>query len=1008
VNGATTVTTPVTVTINDTSLALAANAFSLSGAATADEGTSVVYTITRGAATTVATNVPYTITGTATSGADYTAQTGTATFAIGATTATITLPIIADLKTEGSETVIVTLGTPSVSTDVVTAGAGTVTTTIADTSTTAVVAAFTLTPTGNTSTNGVDNVTGSAYNSINALLDYTANSSATTWQLTDTIAPSASANASLNVTILNGGLSPSAVGFTSSNVATVNVRVLDTVATANTTTFDASSLVGLTTLNVASSSTIATSTTADTVVLNSLPAGAKLGVTNNGQYTNVTGNWIAAATSGSADTVALALEGRNGTISVLGATGGFETAAITTTGTGNRETGLTTNAYTNFKTITVAGTDFRVDTALDATVTSFSAATASGVINVALAPTSTFSAIGGTGTSDVIQLAGTTGTPTISAFEKVVAGTAGTFDLTNVTGNTVLGVAVNAGNVAFSNVLATQNTLAFSSNYNVARATDLAGTGSLTSGGTVGYTLKTATGSADTLAVTVDNGGTTTTGTYTVGGLVTATAEIINLNVSDWKAVTVTTGITQTVTAAAASSLTVGATSANLTLGTLTSSDLTGGVTYNFSAVAPTAAAPTTTGAVTVTTAAATGALTYTGSQGVDTVTNTVQTATTGTVKTQTFNLGAGNDAMTIALPGATITDKLVISGEAGDDTFTVATTAAVQGTAATVTIDGGAGTNDALVLTGTVANGPTATIAGIEKINFQNGTNPATTALTVAAGYADSVLLTDVSGQNETLNITSAGNVDVSGWTQLGWTNSAVGAAADVLSITGSGTLKASTTIATAVTGGSAVDTITTAGAAATVTGGASADAITLGASNGVVDVIVTTGGMTTVDTVANFTGASDVVQVDRSEAVTINGGTVGLLQGTVKASALAATVAVSGATLLTVTAATTPTAASLIIIDHATAWTATTLARALEIGGGVALTTNGTFAANDGFLIAYDDNANTYLAVVKSAAGASSTTFTANDLTVTPYLQITGMASATSFTTADFQLVA
>ena len=891
VNGATTVTTAVSATINDTSLALAANAFSLSGAATANEGTSVVYTITRGAAATVATTIPYTITGTATSGSDYTAQTGTATFAIGATTATITLPITADTLTEGSETVIVTLGTPSVATDVVTAGAGTVTTTIADTSTTAVVSAFTLTPTGNTSTNGVDNVTGTAYNAINALLDYTANSSATTWQLTDTIAPSASANAALNVTILNGGLSPSAVGFTSSNVATVNVRVLDTVATANTTTFDASSLVGLTTLNVASSSTIATSTTADTVVLNSLPAGAKLGVTNNGQYTNVTGNWIAAATSGSADTVALALEGRNGTITVLGATGGFETAAITTTGTGNRETGLTTNAYTNFKTITVAGTDFRVDTALDATVTSFSAATASGVINVALAPTSTFSAIGGTGTSDVIQLAGTTGTPTISAFEKVVAGTAGTFDLTNVTGNTVLGVAVNAGNVAFSNVLATQNTLAFSSNYNVARATDLAASGSLGSNGTVDYTLKTATGTADTLNITVDNGGTANTGTYTVGnlGATSLTAEVLTLAATDWKGVTFG-NVVQAVTTGAAASLTASATTANLTFGNVSTSETTGGATYNFGLVAPTSGS-TTTGNVTVTTLNATGALTYTGSQGIDTVTNTIQTASP-TVKTQTFNLGTGNDVMNVAIALTAVNDKLVVNGEAGDDIFSIAAGAG-NGNATTVTIDGGLGT-DTLKFAGAAASNPTITMAGIDKINFETSGAAAgnTLAATVAAGYADTVLITDVpaAAATQTINVTSTGTVNLSNWTALGWTTGT-----DVLSITtsGGGTLTApATAIKTTLNGSGSADvlvgglgsdvfvgnggndTITTGAAVATVTGGTGADNITLSASAFADKLLITTGDTTSTiggsgnagtisgyDTVTNFASNSDVL---------------------------------------------------------------------------------------------------------------------------------------------------
>ena len=997
VNGATTVTTAVSATINDTSLALAANAFSLSGAATANEGTSVVYTITRGAAATVATTVPYTITGSATSGADYTAQTGSASFAIGATTATITLPITADLLTEGNETVIVTLGTPSVSTDVVSTGAGTVTTTIADTSTTPVVSAFTLTASGNTSTNGVDNVTGSAYNAINGLIDAStgsASSTASTWNLTDSIAPSASAAASMNLTLLGRSDAATAVslaGYGTTNVPTFNLKVLDTTAAfSNSTSWDVGSQAGLTTVNVANSTTISTSTNADTVTLTSLPVGAKLGVNTNGQYTNVTSTWVTAATSGSADTVNLALEGRNGTITIGT---GFETAAIVTAGsTANRQAALNSQTTATMKTVTVAGTALRVDTALDSTITSFDATNASGIIDVALTPGSTFTAKGGAGSTDVIQLAAAGSTPTISGFEKVVAGGAIGVDFTNITGATVAAVAANAGAVTFTNVPATTSTLNFSGSSNTTRTTDVAATGNLGTGGTVGYTLKTATGSSDTLAVTVDNGGTTTAGTYTVGGLLTATAEIINLSVADWKAFTVTTGITQTVTAAAASSLTVSATSANLTLGQLTSTDLTGGVTYNFSAVAPTTAAPTTTGAVSATTMAATGTLTYTGSQGVDTVANTTQTSTT-TTKTQTFNLGAGNDLMTVSIDnlvtgvGTSVTDKLVVNGEAGDDTFTISDQATRTNSGA-VTIDGGAGTNDALVLTGTNLLGPTATIAGIEKINFQTTATGVTTALTVAAGYSDSVLLTDVStGGNQTLNITSAGNVDVSGWTQLGWTNSAIGAPADVLSVTGSGIIKGSAVIATAVTGGASADTITTAGAAATVTGAGGIDTITLGSANAQPDSVVISAIVAAADrdVVNNFVTTSDKL-------------TLGLANTTVATGAGAAVVATSttaagvgGGAIAIATASSstkdvvilTVTAAGVNSGDLSASTNGTELLKALtDATAADTYTAITASTAADKCYFAATQGGNTYVYYADSSADGTTASFSAADI--------------------------
>ena len=68
-------------------------------------GDTATFTLTRnGPATTVLT-VPYTLGGTATSGADFTAPSGSVTFADGETTATVTISPIADALIEGDETV---------------------------------------------------------------------------------------------------------------------------------------------------------------------------------------------------------------------------------------------------------------------------------------------------------------------------------------------------------------------------------------------------------------------------------------------------------------------------------------------------------------------------------------------------------------------------------------------------------------------------------------------------------------------------------------------------------------------------------------------------------------------------------------------------------------------------------------------------------------------------------------------------------------------------------------
>ena len=58
---------------------------------------------------------------------------------------------------------------------------------------------------------------------------------------------------------------------------------------------------------------------------------------------------------------------------------------------------------------------------------------------------------------------------------------------------------------------------------------------------------------------------------------------------------------------------------------------------------------------------------------------------------------------------------------------------------------------------------------------------------------------------------------------------------------------------------------------------------------------------------------------------------------------------------------------------------------------------------------MVAYDDNVNTYLAYVQSTAGtASATTFVANDLTVTNFLQLVGVADATTLLTNNVVIIA
>jgi len=70
-----------------------------------------VFTLTQTAVSTSDTVLSYTVGGTATSGVDFTAPSGTVTIAAGATTATVRVPVIDDKRVDAGETVVITLQT---------------------------------------------------------------------------------------------------------------------------------------------------------------------------------------------------------------------------------------------------------------------------------------------------------------------------------------------------------------------------------------------------------------------------------------------------------------------------------------------------------------------------------------------------------------------------------------------------------------------------------------------------------------------------------------------------------------------------------------------------------------------------------------------------------------------------------------------------------------------------------------------------------------------------------
>ncbi|XHR85236.1 MAG: beta strand repeat-containing protein [Gloeotrichia echinulata GP01] len=107
-------TTAVTGTITNDDLPVITVAATDASAAETNTGVTAnpgIFTLTRTGITTSALTVNYTLGGTAIKGTDYSNLTGTVTFAVGSSTATVTVTPINDIIFEGTETVILNLAT---------------------------------------------------------------------------------------------------------------------------------------------------------------------------------------------------------------------------------------------------------------------------------------------------------------------------------------------------------------------------------------------------------------------------------------------------------------------------------------------------------------------------------------------------------------------------------------------------------------------------------------------------------------------------------------------------------------------------------------------------------------------------------------------------------------------------------------------------------------------------------------------------------------------------------
>jgi Ca2+-binding RTX toxin-like protein len=236
----------------------------------------------------------------------------------------------------------------------------------------------------------------------------------------------------------------------------------------------------------------------------------------------------------------------------------------------------------------------------------------------------------------------------------------------------------------------------------------------------------------------------------------------------------------------------------------------------------------------------------------------------------------------------------------------------------------------------------------------------------------------------------------------------------------------------ADSLTGGAGNDTINAgAGDDATVSGGAGVDTIDGGAG---VDVITPGAG---IDTIATGAGADTVIMTNIALSATVTevdkitdftkgaGGDQVDITITAVEAILGGSKNVSAAGDSDVDSAGANTVGVFYVAaafdqdshgaggaaDDIVALTGTfastgAVETALETGGSRAVTLDGSVAQNQGFLVLYDDGANTYLSFAmlsNATTEADGATFNAGDLTVTNILEFTGMTDVSSFSTSN-----
>ena len=738
----------------------------------------------------------------------------------------------------------------------------------------------------------------------------------------------------MNVRIINAGTAASTLtfaGLQTSGVERLNFSLTDGTDGINTTSIATGSFTGATTLAVAGSSNVnTTSTVRDIIAFTGVAATVALELGANTSQTNVSVTTVGTSTSGDSFTLNT-VGGSNGVVTLTDAAAdGFVTVNIASSGT-VVSTIKTLDTKSSNTTVNVTGTGaLTITDALGTSVKTLDASAATGVIKAGVVASSTLSAKGGTGTSDVLAITAIDSTVytsglAITGFETVslltTAGGTGTIALSQITGATAINIAANTA--ATGSLTMTKAASGQGINY-------VGGASSTASYlfNAVTQTLAATGGTTDAITIAVNNAGTTSTGTAKTGNLVLTEYESATITVQGFATTTLGTLSLATV----ATALTINATT-NLVLGAIVGA--TALTTINASGSA---------GNVTVNVGSSIAALTYTGSLGVDTVTNGA--ITNGVL--QTYNLGTGDDVFTVV---ATATSgQIQLNGDAGNDIFKFTDAIANE----LIGVDGGLGVDSV------TATGSTTTAAyifdawaGLEK--FQDNTAEAVT-FTVATGYADAMEFTTINNSGITTFTTAATAATVN-LSNLTFTGAAFGAVTQlVLSTTGNGaTFLTGASQATTINGGSGIDTIVGGAGVDSITGGAGADIMTGGGLADVFIIGATTAatGVATAGTASTSTTTLDIITVDVAANVKINFAATLVTEGNYDAFT---TISNGGNIALTVAEGATPNNGTVSLIMgtyNATANTFTSSSTGVNAAMLSAAGTNAGTTATDSIII-------------------------------------------------------